>query len=268
VNQPNPSVVNLFDVLARELQAQLSQEHSESVAVSWSGDAADPAASDLTCWSWILSVDSASRILVGAPAETWKDICRLSEDASPEALRDACLSRFTPAIEQTARSRFGSEVTCLEEDRSNTLPPEWTSAQLTIKRESGTEDHVQVSVNPDLELALGTSGNSEAAPEEHFASLSTGANRSADILMDVEMPVSVALGRTKMRLKSLLNLTNGSVVELDQELGEEVEIRVNKCVIAYGEVVAVDGNYAVRIKRMAPARSTPGIRGLAPERAA
>ena len=43
-------------------------------------------------------------------------------------------------------------------------------------------------------------------------------------------------------------------------LDDEVEIRVNNCVIAYGEVVAVDGNYAVRILRMAPARNTPDLR--------
>lgn len=74
---------------------------------------------------------------------------------------------------------------------------------------------------------------------------------SMDILMQVEVPVSVSLGRTKMRMKDLLALSNGSVVELDQHVGEEVEIRVNNCLIARGEVVAVDGNYGVRISRMA-----------------
>ena len=74
---------------------------------------------------------------------------------------------------------------------------------------------------------------------------------SMDILMQVEVPVSVSLGRTRMRMKDLLALSNGSVVELDQHVGEEVEIRVNNCLIALGEVVAVDGNYGVRISRMA-----------------
>jgi len=51
-------------------------------------------------------------------------------------------------------------------------------------------------------------------------------------------------------MKDLLGLTHGSVVELDEHLNEEVEVRVNNCVIAYGELVAVDGNYGVRIARM------------------
>ncbi len=268
MSRSNASVASLFDILAREVEARLSREHSESVAVSWSGDAEDPAPSDLICWSWILSIDSASRILVSAPAETWREICGLSEDSSPEALRDGCMSRFTPAIEQTARSRFGLELTCSEEGRSEEPSPEWTSVRLTIKLESGMTASVQVSVNPDLELALGTSDDSKPTQEEHLASPPMAATNSADILMDVEMPVSVSLGRAKMRLKNLLHLTNGSVVELDQELSDEVEIRVNKCVIAYGEVVAVDGNYAVRVKRMAPARNASGIGGVLPVRAA
>jgi len=73
---------------------------------------------------------------------------------------------------------------------------------------------------------------------------------SMDILMQVEVPVTVSLGRTRMRMKDLIALSSGSVVELDQHVGEEVEIRVNNCIIARGEVVAVDGNYGVRISRM------------------
>jgi flagellar motor switch protein FliN/FliY len=71
-----------------------------------------------------------------------------------------------------------------------------------------------------------------------------------DVLMQVEVPVSVSLGRTRMRMKDLLGLTQGSVVELDEYVGDEVEILVNKRVLAHGEVVAVDGYYGVRITRM------------------
>ncbi len=82
------------------------------------------------------------------------------------------------------------------------------------------------------------------------------------ILMQVEVPLSVSLGRTTMRIKDLLALTQGSVVELDQHSGDEVEIRVNNCVIAQGEVVAVDGNYGVRILRIAGDAGAEAIREL------
>jgi len=169
-------------------------------------------------------------------------------------------------VEQTARSRFGAEVTCLEAERSGAPAAEWTSLLLTIMREAEAEVAIHFSVSPDLEAALGVSqGDEKEKVGEPLAN--AGANL-AEILMDVTMPVSVSLGRTKMYMKHLLHLTNGSIVELDQDLGDEVEIRVNNCVLAYGEVVAVDGNYAVRILRMAPGRNTPELRGAREKTAA
>ena len=88
------------------------------------------------------------------------------------------------------------------------------------------------------------------------------ARNSMDILMQVEVPVSVSLGRTRMRMKDLLGLTQGSVVELDQYVGDEVEIRVNNCLIARGEVVSVEGNYGVRISRMAGEAGAAALREL------
>jgi flagellar motor switch protein FliN/FliY len=68
-----------------------------------------------------------------------------------------------------------------------------------------------------------------------------------DLLLEVELPIGVSFGRTQMRLKEALKLTTGSIVELNRSVTEPVEIIVNNCVIARGEVVVVDGNYGVRI---------------------
>lgn len=68
-----------------------------------------------------------------------------------------------------------------------------------------------------------------------------------ELLMEVELPVSVTFGRTQMRLKDAVKLTSGSIVELNRSIIEPVEVIVNNCVIARGEVVVVEGNYGVRI---------------------
>ena len=68
-----------------------------------------------------------------------------------------------------------------------------------------------------------------------------------DLLLDVELPVSIRFGRTQAPLKDVLNLTIGSIVELDRSIEEPVEVLVNDLVIARGEVVVVEGNFAVRI---------------------
>lgn len=255
MTQINPSIASLLDIFAKELQAQLSQGPSGIITVSPSGTG-EQALSDFIWWSCGLSFDPSSRILLGASPETWEWLCATEELAA----------RITLLVEQTARSRFGAEATCLEAERSDAPPAEWTSVPLTIARDAGAAAALYFSVSPDLETALGTSASEEA--EQDPAPLAKGGLNLADVLMDVTMPVTVSLGRTKMYMKDLLHLTNGSIVELDQDLGDEVEIRVNNCVLAYGEVVAVDGNYAVRILRMAPGRNAPDLRRAPRERAA
>jgi flagellar motor switch protein FliN/FliY len=75
---------------------------------------------------------------------------------------------------------------------------------------------------------------------------STG-NPQIDMLLDVNLDVSIELGRTKMSIKRILELSPGSIIELDRMAGEPVDLMVNDKVVAKGEVVVVDENFGVRI---------------------
>jgi flagellar motor switch protein FliN/FliY len=68
--------------------------------------------------------------------------------------------------------------------------------------------------------------------------------------MEVELPVSVSFGRAQLPLKDVLKLTTGSIVELNRTVEDPVELIINNCVIARGEVVMVEGNYGVRIQEI------------------
>ncbi len=68
-----------------------------------------------------------------------------------------------------------------------------------------------------------------------------------DLFMDVMLKVTVELGRTRMSLQQVLELQNGSVVELDRLAGDPVDVFVNDLLIARGEVVVVDDKFGVRI---------------------
>jgi flagellar motor switch protein FliN len=72
-------------------------------------------------------------------------------------------------------------------------------------------------------------------------------NWNIEMLLDVELPVSVSFGNSEMPLKDVLKLGTGSVIELDKSVNDPVTIIVNHKPIARGEVVMVDGNYGVRI---------------------
>jgi flagellar motor switch protein FliN/FliY len=73
------------------------------------------------------------------------------------------------------------------------------------------------------------------------------ASPNLDLLLDVQMTVTVELGRTKKYIKEILMLGEGSILELDKLAGEPVDLLVNGKLIAKGEVVVIDENFGVRV---------------------
>lgn len=68
-----------------------------------------------------------------------------------------------------------------------------------------------------------------------------------DLILDIPVQMTVELGRTKITIKNLLQLAQGSVVELDGMTGEPMDVLVNGCLIAQGEVVVVNDKFGIRL---------------------
>lgn len=79
------------------------------------------------------------------------------------------------------------------------------------------------------------------------ANISQSEARNLNMLLDIPLQLSVELGRTKRSVKEILELSSGSIIELDKLAGEPVDILVNNRLIAKGEVVVIDENFGVRI---------------------
>lgn len=77
--------------------------------------------------------------------------------------------------------------------------------------------------------------------------LPPGSSRDIEMILDIPVQMTVELGRTKLPIKGLLELAPGSVVELDGIAGEPMDIYVNGCLIAKGEVVVVNDRFGIRI---------------------
>ncbi len=90
--------------------------------------------------------------------------------------------------------------------------------------------------------------------EESMPALENGDGNSMDLLKDVEMDVSVELGRIELPLGKVLQLAKGSVIELEKLAGEPVDILVNGLRIAHGEVVVIDEHFGVRISNLITTR--------------
>lgn len=98
---------------------------------------------------------------------------------------------------------------------------------------------------------LASAGNEKIATEGVFAALGaqegSGSLQDIDMILDIPVKLTVELGRTKMTIKELLRLSQGSVVALDGLAGEPLDILINGYLIAQGEVVVVADKYGVRI---------------------
>lgn len=82
-----------------------------------------------------------------------------------------------------------------------------------------------------------------------------------ELLYDLQLPISIELGRTNMLIRNILRLGRGSVVEFDKLVSEPVDILVNSKKIAEGEVVVIDKHFGIRITTLVdPAERLKGLR--------
>lgn len=96
-----------------------------------------------------------------------------------------------------------------------------------------------------------------AARAPDLAELSPGTSRAAsgfggslDTLLDVSMPVAIEFGRTHLTVQEVLELGNGSVIQLDRMVGEPIDIFISDRKLAEGEVVVIGEHFGVRITRI------------------
>jgi flagellar motor switch protein FliN len=104
------------------------------------------------------------------------------------------------------------------------------------------------------ETGGGTAVAGDPAPDQALATADlqavAGGSDNLDLLMDVDMRLTVELGRARLKFREVLNLSAGSVVELPKLTSEDVDIMVNGALLATGEVVVVDDHFAIRITKL------------------
>lgn len=118
----------------------------------------------------------------------------------------------------------------------NLSDPDWSAADVA----KAGADLAAAAVQPVAFGQLGPGVTAESA-------------RNLDLLLDVEIPISVEVGRAQMSLDDVLRLVPGSVVSLDKKAEDPVDLRVNGKLVARGEVVLVDDSYGLRITQVVDA---------------
>lgn len=114
--------------------------------------------------------------------------------------------------------------------------------------------------NDDWEEAMAEQGEAESKensenndlPEAPLQNLqpdntNNGETANLETILDIPVALSVEIGRTKISIKNLLQLNQGSVVELERLAGEPLDVKVNDTLVAHGEVVVVNEKYGIRL---------------------
>jgi flagellar motor switch protein FliN/FliY len=168
-----------------------------------------------------------------------------------EALKrliEVAMSKFRSALEHeygtfTIEACFASEAPSSRED------------VVQITAADGGANHVSVLMylNPELteSLLLHSRAVSSVAGARKAMKVVAGnavpEPVNLDLVMDVELNVTLRFGQRQLTLREVMELTSGSVVELDRQVEEPVELLLNGMVIARGEAVVIDGNYGLRV---------------------
>jgi flagellar motor switch protein FliN/FliY len=121
--------------------------------------------------------------------------------------------------------------------------------KVTIDPPAAPVQHQQGYQHLGTRLPGGEQTNIQPAVFSNFEQINTLGNeaKNLDMLLDIPLQVTVELGSTKKSVKEILELSAGSIIELDKLAGEPVDILVNNRLVAQGEVVVIDENFGVRV---------------------
>ncbi len=220
-------------------------------------------------WQQALNTESDAIIWIGAQRATWLEAGGLTLKAAgletvelSEARNTWCeiLGQTSSPVARSISAMVGREVNWQTGTEPEQAPGvlQWASVFLAFAGEPLPP--LLVGVSPKLvELISAPPAPSESEGREPEAATPDPldgpsvplTSRTLDLLLDVDLPISISFGTAELTVKDVLKLTTGSIVELNRGVNDPVEVLVNRCLIAHGEVVVVEGNYGVRIQKIA-----------------
>lgn len=255
--------------LAQSLEAMTTEQPKVEWAVLKQEDWTPKAAEGWSWWEQPVTAAPGTTLWLGIGEADWGGIGKFAlaaagiDDATPED----CLSTWKEIGNQALSSsasalgkKLKKEVNCGAGKGVTGTPAMEVCVSLTVQLADsqhrihfGWNSAVQQVLAPPAETkpaqAAPAAAAQPASPQKQN-SAAVENSRTLGLLLEVELPVSVSFGRAQLPLKDVLKLNSGSIVELNRAIAEPVEVIVNNCVIARGEVVVVEGNYGVRIKQI------------------
>jgi flagellar motor switch protein FliN/FliY len=250
-------LTHVLESMAGEVPSVSHARHQLSAAE------VEPHQTEIIWWEQPFSIGPEAIAWIGGPAKSCDEIgSRVLksagvEDGDQETIRSTYLEIVNQALSGVAAAlskRARRETACLT---GRAAPPQSAadlrsySFEITLGEQSFPTLAVFSKSIEDLpETPPEVTPKPALSPASRLPGDEAQKIHPIDLLLDVELPVSVSFGRAQLALKDVIKLTTGSIVELNRAVSEPVEVIVNNCVIARGEVVVVEGNFGVRIRQV------------------
>jgi flagellar motor switch protein FliN len=242
----------LIHYLETALSRAIGSMTGQSISVALEPGTADPPLEDAITWQQAFSTPDAPSFRIAAGRDLWEAVGRITLEAAgiEEVTDEDCRSTWQEILNQTAAGIAAAMTADLAREVT-------ASKGMEIEAEQQGVNWLTFSVSGGGRkwLCRGSWAGELAnpGPEEARSPMAreSGVSKTFDLLLEVALPIVVSFGRTSLQIREVLKLNTGSIVELDRFVTDPVEVIVNECVIARGEVVVVDGNYGVRINQLA-----------------
>jgi flagellar motor switch protein FliN/FliY len=252
-DDPNSRIIRHVETALRQAIGSMTGKDF-SVALDESATGAAPLENAIT-WQQSFSILEGPSFWLAAGQDLWESLGRITLEAAgiEEVTDEDCRSTWQEILNQTAAgvaaamtTEQAREVTATKGAEIEVEPPGVTWMFFSVS-EGGRTWSFKASWVREL-ASLDERGPEEARSP---AARDSAVSKTFDLLLEVALPIAVSFGRTSLQIREVLKLNTGSIVELDRFVTDPVEVIVNDCVIARGEVVVVEGNYGVRIHQLA-----------------
>ena len=147
-----------------------------------------------------------------------------------------------------AENISGSDIPLSEAPEGHAEAQDYDFTQMDANSSEQAAESHEVHIDPSIhEQESVTVRPLEFTPFDSYTPTDTDTNKNLQLLMDIKLELTVELGRCQLPVKKVLELTRGSIIELDKIAGESVELYANGKHIANGEVVVIEDNFGLRI---------------------